>query len=299
MSSSIQHSPQQNRAILQILIACSIWALSFIFTKWCLVYWDPFWLICVRFYIPAFISFLLILVFFKKNFHKADVLTALAPGLMLGSNVILWTFGLKHTTVVNSGFISVLYVLIVPFFTSLIYKKKLPFLQWMFIFVGVFGVLLMCDVTQLQRMNRGDAYTLAGSFTAASHILLTEAASHKIRSAFVYNAFQAFFAATVALFFVFILQRDFLPLAPWTHIKPWFGFVGLSLGTVFIANFLQVKAQKHISSTTTSLFFLMEAPIAAFLGYLWLDEVITMMQLLGAAFVFAAVLGTVRTNRKL
>ena len=65
------------------------------------------------------------------------------------------------------------------------------------------------------------------------------------------------------------------------------GLLMLGIGSTLIAFYLQIKAQKVLSSTVSSLFFLLESPFALLFAFFLLGESLNMKQGIGALLIIA------------
>ena len=108
------------KSVLMLFSAAVLWGASFTFVKWALVDFTTTQLLFWRFFLAFIIgeSFLFLLnpVEFKKS--HTDILLSLKPGLFLGASLLFQIHGLHTTTATKSGFITSLYVILIPFICS-------------------------------------------------------------------------------------------------------------------------------------------------------------------------------------
>ena len=82
----------------------------------------------------------------------------LLAGLCLFSGYVLQTFGLKYTSASKAGFLTALYIPLVPLFSGLIYKKIPQLAELCGVAAASAGMALMTIQTDLQDINRGDLW---------------------------------------------------------------------------------------------------------------------------------------------
>jgi drug/metabolite transporter (DMT)-like permease len=116
-----------------------------------------------------------------------------------------------------------------------------------------------------------------------------------VKSAFIFNAFQSFWSALLSLVTVFIFSGPH-----WKGYDFWalVGLASLTIGSTMIAFALQVKAQKTLSPSLSSLLFLLESPFAMLFGILLLHETLSLGQTVGAVLIFLSAYGAVHFERK-
>ena len=131
----LEPSPQQ--AVLELIFAASIWGVGFICVRWALDFAGPFWMNALRFYLAFLFAVPVIFAVpqLRSHFNKKQFLLALWPGLFLSGTLIFQTAGLHYTSVTKSSFITVLYIIFVPFLERLLLKKKIK--RSHFIYVGI------------------------------------------------------------------------------------------------------------------------------------------------------------------
>ena len=115
---------------------------------------------------------------FKKNIRfLLPLLLGMGCGVLLFTSCSLQQIGLMYTTAGKSGFITSLYIILVPIF-GLFMKKKVISLIWVSVMLAICGLYLLCGggVT----MGRGELYTLACSVAFAFHILFIDRISAKV-----------------------------------------------------------------------------------------------------------------------
>lgn len=287
----------KNRAAVELILAGVLWGYGFIATKWALVDFSVFDLIFYR-YLIAFLVFEFYLVLFHRH-HFLSTLKecrlALWPGLLMASFIIPQTIGLQYTTATKSGFITTLYVLIVPLLNQTLFKVKIDRKFYGLAFLAVLGTIFLLDLfSATPDIVVGDLWTLGCAFMAALHIIVIGILIQKSKSAFRFNSFQNFWTLICVLPF-FLMQEKIT----WhsSGFLPWFGIISIAIGSSIIAFSIQIRAQKVLSPETASQFFLLESPFAFLFGYLFLNETLSAIQVIGAVIILTSTYLTLKLEQ--
>ena len=273
-------------AIIELCFGSILWAFSFVATTWCLESFSPAYVVGLRFLISFLISFIVFHLIPRRKIDLATIKIAVIPSILLSILMIFTAWGQKYTTATNSSFITCLYVLYVPLFEKFVSKRAIPKVYWLFIFVGLCGSALICNLQKFS-LNSGDLLVLIGSVFAGAQIFWFGLVAKKIKSGFVFNTWQSFLSMLLPMTYAFGFEK--MPM----HITPhagW-GLIIMSIGSTLIGFALQVRGQKKISATTASIIYQIESPIAAIFAYFLLNERLSQSQTLGAVLIFGAALG--------
>ncbi|MBL7545902.1 MAG: DMT family transporter [Bdellovibrionaceae bacterium] len=275
----------KNQAAIELLFAGVLWGFGFLAVKWALLDFSVADILFFRYFLAFFIAELYLVLFNRTQFINTfkEWRLALVPGLLMASFIVPQTIGLKYTTATKSGFITTLYVLIVPFLNQFIFKSKIDRKFYGLASLALIGTVLLLDIfTENPDMNQGDWWTLACTFMAALQIIVIGKLAPASSSAFRFNNFQNFW--TLICVTPMFLWQDKITWYS-TSLRPWIGILALAIGSSIIAFTIQIRAQKVLSPETASQFFLLESPFAFLFGYLFLNETLTMLQLSGAMLI--------------
>lgn len=286
-------------AIFESVIAGALWGFGFLATVWAMKEINPFALTFSRF---ALASLLLIPIALRADGRahiKSYVRMAFWPGVLFAGTLLVQTWGLTYTTATKSGFITTLYVVFMPMLESTLSRKPLGKKLWVSVGLAFLGTLMIVNIG-LSELNLGDLLTLSCALFATVQIYYVGRISHRIHEPFTYNLVQAAWAAVICLPFAF----DRVYLNRLAHFADWpftaqIGLIGLGYGSTVIAFGLQVRAQKVLSPTLSSLLFLLESPFAMILAVIFLGERSSPLEVYGALLIFlAAVLACLPSPRK-
>ncbi len=202
-------------------------------------------------------------------------------GAFLVLATILQQIGLVTTTAAKSGFITALYIVIVPILGVFLKKRPSPII-WIGVALSMLGLYFLCMTNSL-RLEFGDLITLGSAFVFAVHIILIDRLGTELNSAKL-SAIQFGTAAIIAGIVTFIFETPTLSgiLACWQDVLFVAVFSG-ALGYTF-----QIIGQKYTEPTLASLIMCLESVFAALGGWILLGEVLSGRELLGCALMLAA-----------
>ena len=204
-------------------------------------------------------------------------------GFMLWAACAAQQIGIAHTTASKAGFITALYVVIVPLLS--IFIRKRPSIQiWACVALALIGLYLLCMKTASFRLEYGDAWELACAFFFAVEILLVSYYCSRVdpvRLSFV----QFLVVAILSTILMLLIEHptvDGLRLA-----LPSILYAGIfSSGIAFT---LQIIGQVGVNATVASLVMSLESVFSALSGWLILHERMSPRELSGAALMFLAI----------
>ena len=271
------------RASLELVLAGSIWGFGFIVTIWVLPSIGPLWISTLRFGCATILT-LTGAAFFpsiRARLSREDIRKAFVPGAFLGAMLFLQTWGLKYTSATNSGFITTLYVVMVPLIEALFFKKRISLKLWALILVALFGTALIAKAN-LGIWNKGDLLTLACALVAAGHILVIDVFASNTHSPLSLNTFQAMWASLICLPAALLFEAH--PV--WPLPASAFACIAyLTMISTMIAFLIQIRAQRTLVPALASLLFLLESPFSALFSRIFLNESLLPSQWLGGALI--------------
>ncbi len=291
MLKKIKWVPTPKQAVWELVFAASIWGFGFICTRVALEFAGPFWLNTIRFYLAFFFALpvILFIPILRNHLNWNQFWLAAIPGFLLSGTLVFQTAGLYYTSVTKSAFITVLYIIFVPFLERFLLGTRIKKVHLIYVFFALLGTFLICNFRS-NEWNRGDLLTLICALVATVQIVLLEKISPKITSAFVFNVFQTFWAGIIPLLLALIFESfPVLPLTP----KIILSILMLSFLSTLLAFLIQVRTQKVLPSSTVSMLFILESPFAALFAYLLLGETLSPLQWLGASLILTSALASV------
>ncbi len=189
---------------------------------------------------------------------------------------------MKYTTAGNAGFLTTLYVVLVPIVMFIGFRERLSWQTWVAAIVAVTGAALLgCD--DHFRLHQGDALEIFGALLWAFHVVVVGHAAKRL-DAIAFSVGQFFIAGALNTMIGLTLEADTLPgLA-----QCWGSVVYVGAFSVAIGYTLQVVGQKHAPASDAAIIMSMEGVFAAIFGYIFLDERLGPRQLAGCLLILAA-----------
>jgi len=267
-------------ADLGLFYAAAIWGATFFVVKDALAGIDPVIMVGYRFLIAG--SLLLIFVVVTGR----PVLRGLGRAFFLSAILLLLyipqTIGLEFTTASNSGFITGLFVLFVPLFLRLIFRRRPTGMEWLASGIALLGLWILTG--GLTDVNLGDGLTLIAALTYALHVLYSDKYMKAGVDPFIISCQQFLIIGLFSLVTGAVLRLDF---RVHTAFAGW-SVVGLALFPTLSAFVIQMIAQRFTSPLKVSLIFAFEPVFAAVFAWTLGGEQPVLHRALGGLLIFAA-----------
>ena len=215
--------------------------------------------------------------------RKQAILGGGLTGLVLFAGATLQQVGLVYTTAGKAGFITGLYVVIVPIM-GLLWKQWPGWGGWTGAVVAAVGLYFL-SVTEDLNLAPGDAWVLASAFMWASHVLILGWLSPRVDVLKLACA-QYAVCCCLSLLVAGLIETITISGLREATIPILYGGV-MSVG---IAYTLQVVAQKVAPPTHAAIILSLEAVFAALAGWLILGEVLSSRGLLGCGLMLAGMM---------
>lgn len=219
----------------------------------------------------------------------------LAVGALCGAFLVLATIlqqvGLVTTTTAKSGFITALYIIIVPILGIFLGRKPRAAI-WLGVLVSLIGLYFLCWQGTLN-VNVGDLFTFGSAVVFAVHIQLIDRLGGNLNSIKL-SAIQFGAAAVIACAVMLLFETPNLDgiLACWTDIL----YVAIFSGALGYT--LQIVGQKSTDPTLASLIMCLESVFAALGGWLVLGEALSGREIFGCALMLSASVIALLPGRK-
>lgn len=236
---------------------------------------------------------LLALFRFRIRLPKQALWQSAGIGVLLFTASALQQVALLVSTVGNAGFITGMYVVFIPLFLSLFWRKHILWNAWAAVVLVLVGLFLLTSSGSSQ-ITRGDVLLIGSSILYAFQMI---ALSHVVRRADPYQVALVQFLACGALGLgaaVLFEQNTVAGIQ-----QAWQPMLFLTVLATGVAFTLQGVAQKIAEPTDAAIFLSMESVFAALVGVVYLQESFTPWQLAGCGLMFVAmVLSQIEFQRK-
>lgn len=267
---------------LGLLFTVAVWGTTFVIVKDTLRNIDPLILVGYRFFISAAVLGIILLFFKQKLF------TNIKQGIILG--FILWllyvpqTIGLKYTTASNSVFITGLFIVFVPVFSFILFKKFPTIIQISSIIIAVIGFWFLTG--GINNINRGDAITLITAIGGALHILVADHYIKKNNNPFILNFQQLLVVSVLSFAIGGLLQRSFIP----TNYGVIWPILFLAIIPGLAAYTIQLVAQKYTAPIKVALIFVLEPVFGALFAWTLGGEHVVPVKAFGGVLIVVAMM---------
>lgn len=205
-----------------------------------------------------------------------------AAGFLLFVAAALQQAGMQFTTAGNAGFITSLYVVLVPFVVWIGWKEKPHWLSVVAVGLAVAGAYLLSTGGRLE-VQKGDALELVGALFWALHVVVLG----KFVSRFEPMSFsmgQLLVCGLLNLILGLFIEQ---PVFSWSLAGAAIYTAVMSLGLCYT---LQVWAQRHTPPADAALILSLESVFSVLSGWILLNEKLITVQVVGCALIFVAVL---------
>lgn len=278
----------QSRANLLLLFAGLIWGLGFVAQSTAMQSIGPLTFIALRFIVAtASVAPLAILESKRaaKPLSLSDYKAFMILGVMLVSGMILQQTGMLTTTVTNAGFLTGLYVVLVPILGVLLFAQWPHPVVWVCAILSLTGIWMLSGGS-LSSFTEGDWMMIAGAFFWALQGLFIARYALRIGRPVTMACIQ--FAVVAIIGTILALSFEIIE---WQAIKaavPEVLFTGVfSSGVAFT---LQAIGTRYTSAPQAAIFLSSEALFAALFGALILGERLPTIGLAGGALIFLSMM---------
>lgn len=215
----------------------------------------------------------------KKELIKGGIIC----GIVLFAASSVQQIGISMTTVGKAGFISVLYILIVPFF-GLLLRQKLPRMIWLCCAIALCGLYLLCMNESLS-LSKGDAIVFISAAIYAVHIMAVDRFAPNVDCVKL-SCIQFLVAGIISVAFMFIFEDPEIDkiLDAWLPIL----YAGALSGGVGYT--LQTVAQKWTKPSVASLLMSFESVFAVIAGAVLLSQVPSLRETAGCILMFISII---------
>lgn len=277
---SLDVSRKRLLAEVGLAVAGIIWGVNFVVMKFALGHMPALYYLGVRFLLAT-----ALLAPFSvgrlRRLSRAGWLIGIGVGALLFGGFVLQTYGLRTTSPGISGFITGLYVIVVPLMLGIFAKRWPSPLVWVGVVVVLVGLALLSLYGKVE-LGWGAVLTLLSTIFWALQILGVDYGAGRI-SSIAFVELQLGTCAVLSLVFSFIVEQP--------HLFPGWGALGAVAWTGVmggvVAYVLMVVGQKYTPPTVAGLLMGLEAVFALIASIIVGYDALTLRTLVGFFLVFA------------
>ena len=276
--------------ILLVLTAL-IWGCAFVAQSVGMDYVGPFTFNTARFLIGAIV--LLPVIWFMDRQRKTGaekgagqktlIIGGICCGIALAVASTLQQWGILFTTVGKAGFITAMYIVIVPLLGIFIGKKVRPLIIGC-VAIAVVGFYFLC-MTESLRLGLGDFLVLLCAIAFSIHILVIDHFSPKVDGVKM-SAIQFLTAAIISAVPTLLWEQPVFT----EILQAWQPVLYAGVMSCGVAYTLQIIAQKNADPTVASLLLSLESVFSVLAGWVLLGQGLSLKEMFGCVLIFCAII---------
>ncbi|MCB5601498.1 DMT family transporter [Blautia hansenii] len=293
-------SAKYSKNFILLFITAVIWGVAFVAQSAGMDYVGPYTFNAVRCLLGGIV--LIPCVFFltrsAKKEQKKDGAASKMPvmdrpkdlligglicGFMMFVSTTLQQVGIAYTTVAKAGFITALYIIIVPIL-GIFLKRKAGLKIWISVVIALVGLYLLCMKGSLS-LSKGDFLILICSICFAIHIMVVDHFTEKV-SGTKLSCIQFLFAGALSSVLMFLFEEPH-----WADIgAAWLPICYAGILSCGVAYTFQIIGQRGTDPTIASLILSLESVVSVLAGWILLGETLSPREILGCVLMFGAII---------
>ena len=293
-------SAKYSKNFILLFITAVIWGVAFVAQSAGMDYVGPYTFNAVRCLLGGIV--LIPCVFFltrsAKKEQKKDGTASKMPvmdrpkdlligglicGFMMFVSTTLLQVGIADTTVAKAGFITALYIIIVPIL-GIFLKRKAGLKIWISVVIALVGLYLLCMKGSLS-LSKGDFLILICSICFAIHIMVVDHFTEKV-SGTKLSCIQFLFAGALSSVLMFLFEEPH-----WADIgAAWLPICYAGILSCGVAYTFQIIGQRGTDPTIASLILSLESVVSVLAGWILLGETLSPREILGCVLMFGAII---------
>lgn len=235
----------------------------------------------------------------EKPLRKNYYLGAVICGVCLAISINFQQFGIAAypegaASEARSGFITALYVILVPIF-SIILKKRVGLPVWAGVVIAIVGIYLLCFSGGVSGIYLGDFLVFLCAVSFSLHIMSVDKYV-SYTGGVKLSIMQFSVAAVISFVLAFVFEWNQIEISDILSAVPQILYMGvMSSGVAYT---LQIVGQKYAEPTVASISMSLESVFAALGGWVISGNVLHTRELIGCILVFAAIVVAQLPGRK-
>lgn len=284
---------QQTQGTLALLLGTFIWGMAFIAQSVGMNLIGPFTFQAIRCLLGVLFLFPVTILFdrkigVKESLKKWKNPTLWISGIICGVALFIATslqqVGLVYTTPGKAGFLTAMYIVLVPILGIFVHRK--PGINALFsVILALIGLYLL-SFTNISNVNIGDLFMIGCAFAFAVQILLIDRFAQQLDGLRL-NCVQALVVSILSVPGI-LLNQETIEMN--TILSCWLPLCFAGVLSMGVGYSLQIVGQKRLEPTAASLIMSLESVFSALGGWLLLRNTMTPAELTGCALVFAGVI---------
>ena len=296
----------QVRQSCLLFLAAFIWGVAFVAQSNAMAYVEPFTFMAVRNYIGSFVLVIYLLILkgmgaparepakeaygrktpkwmLKLGIDRYHLLGGMICGTFLCIAGNLQQIGIQYTSVGKTGFLTAVYIILVPIL-GIFLKKKAGIRVWLGVAIALAGLYLLC-VTEKFTIVPADFMLLGCALLFAMQILAVDFFIDRVDGVKL-SCIQFFTCAVLSTIGMVIFEHPSIP----AMLQAWLPILYAGVLSSGVAYTLQVVVQRDMNPTVSSMILSLESVFSALAGWVLLKQVLSTKELLGCGLVFVAII---------
>lgn len=281
---------------LLLMLTALIWGCAFVAQSVSMDYIGPFTFQSVRSLLGAavLVPVFLILDAVKKKAgtyqaptgeeKKTLLIAGIVCGCIMTVAANLQQIGIQYTSAGKAGFITAMYILIVPVL-GLFLKKKVPGRIWLCILIAVVGLYLLSVTEGFSSISKGDVYVLLCALAFSFHIMAVDHYAPLVDGVRL-SSIQFLICGVLSGILMFLFEEPNLENILNAAVPILYAGI-MSCGVAYT---LQIIGQKYTRPTIASLIMSLESVFAVLAGIVVLREIPTARETMGCVLMFLAII---------
>ena len=214
----------------------------------------------------------------KKTLIRGGIIC----GILLCIAATLQTYGLKYTTAGKAGFVTAMYMVIVPIYSLFLGKKIRPVIA-LSVVIATVGMYFLC-IKEGFTLEIGDIYVLICAFVFAFHIMAIDYFSPRVDGVKL-SFLQFLVCGTINCVLMFAIESPAIE----EIIKCSVPILYAGIMSCGVAYTLQIIGQKYAEPTVASIVMSLESVFAALAGWIILNQAMSLREMFGCVLMFGAI----------
>lgn len=279
-----------------LLLICLIWGTAFVGQSIGMDSLGPLWFTGIRFWMGAAVISPLVWLEGRRLARSAPaperaisrqgLRHGVALGVLVWMGAALQQAGMVYTSVTHAGFLTTLYVPLVPLMVWLFFRQKPHWSVWPTVLASVLGLWLLTGAERFNSLNPGDALVLASVIPWGLHVVMVGHWAGHSQRPLLLAWLQFGTCGALSL----ITGAVFEPIS-WAGVEAAMGallYTGvLSVGVGYT---LQVVVQRHTQATDAAIILSSETLFAALAGMIFMGDILSPGAWLGGGLILLAVI---------
>lgn len=282
------------RQSLLLFLTAAIWGVAFVAQSVGTEYIGAFTFNTARNFIGA-VVLLPCIVFLKKVNGRAGepekekdgrqlIIGGVCCGVLLFAASNLQQFGIQYTTVGKAGFITAMYIVLVPIL-GVFLKKKAGVKIWFAVLLAVAGLYMLCMTDGGFSLQKGDFFILCCALVFSLHILVIDYFAPKVDGVKM-SCIQFFTCAALSGICMFLFEEPDVTML----LKAWVPVLYAGVMSCGVAYTLQIVGQRGMNPTVASLILSLESVVSVIAGWAILGQKMSQRELFGCVLMFTAII---------